>query len=224
MIGTIVNTGAVLAGSLAGLAAGRRLPERIKDILMQALGLCVLYIGVKMSLEAKNALPTIACVLLGAITGEVLGVEKGLERLAGWLKSSLKFQSPTFVQGFVTASVMYLTGPMTILGCIKDGVAQDASILYIKSLFDMIGALALSSAMGVGVMFSAASVLFVQGALTLGAHHLGFLQRPEVLEAVTSTGGVLIVGIGLNILDLKKIRVGNFLPALVYAIIGALYF
>lgn len=222
MIGTIVNTGTVLTGSLIGLAAGKSLPERIKDIAMQALGLSVILIGLQMALSGQKLLLTVGAVVLGAVTGELIGIEKLLERLAERLKGVLRSNSSTFVEGFVSASLLYLVGAMTIVGAIQDGISHDPSTLYVKSLLDGVASMALASSLGVGVAFSALSVLVVQGTLTLAAAHLNFLQRPEVLNAVTSTGGLLILGIGITLLQIKKIRAGNLLPALAYAIAGAL--
>ncbi|MBW2107259.1 MAG: DUF554 domain-containing protein [Deltaproteobacteria bacterium] len=222
MIGTVVNTATVLCGSFIGLTAGKHLPERIKDIMMQALGLSVILIGLQMALSGNRVLLTIGSLLLGGITGEILGIEKSLEHLANRLKKLLRSDSSTFVDGFVSASLLYLVGAMTIVGTIQDGTAHDPGTLYVKSLLDGVASIALASSLGVGVAFSAISVLVVQGALTLAAARLSFLQGPEVLNAVTSTGGLLILGIGITLLQIKKIRTGNLLPALVYAIAGAL--
>ena len=222
MIGTLVNTGAVVLGSVIGLTAGERLPENLKTIVMQALGLAVVVIGLRMALEANHALLAIACVLLGGISGELLRIEQRLAGVGEALRRRLRSNSERFVEGFVTASLLYLTGAMTIVGSIQDGTVGDPSVLLIKSLLDGVASVALASSLGVGVLFSALPVLVVQGGITLLAGQLVFLSRPEVLDAVNATGGLLILGIGINLLDLKKIRVGNLLPGLVYAILGAL--
>jgi uncharacterized membrane protein YqgA involved in biofilm formation len=219
LTGTIVNTGAILAGSFIGISAGKFLPERIKTIVVQALGLSVILIGLKMALSGKDPIVTIGCVLLGAITGELIKIEQGTERLGEWLKTRARSDSSTFVQGFVSASVLYLTGAMMIVGSIQDGTMGDASTLYTKALLDGVASVALSSTLGIGVAFSALSVLLVQGSITLLASKLLFMQNPDVLDAVTASGGLLILGIGTNVLGLTKIKVGNFLPALLYAIL-----
>jgi len=219
LTGTIVNTGAILAGSFIGISAGKFLPERIKTIVVQALGLSVVLIGLKMALSGKEPIVTIGCVLLGAITGELIKIEQGTERLGEWLKTRARSDSSTFVQGFVSASVLYLTGPMMIVGSIQDGTVGDASTLYIKALLDGVASIALSSTLGIGVAFSALSVIIVQGSITLVASKLLFMQNPAVLDAVTASGGLLILGIGTNVLGLTKIKIGNFLPALLYAIL-----
>ncbi len=219
MTGTLVNTGAVVAGSLIGLAAGKRLPERMKKLLLQCLGLSTLLIGFQMALSGKELMAVIACLLLGAIIGEAVNLERWIERLGEWLKTKARSGSSTFVEGFVTSSLLYVTGAMVIVGSIQDGVAGDPRTLYIKAMLDGVASIALASTLGPGVLFSALSVFAVQGSLTLLASRLVFLQAPAVLDAVTATGGLLIVAIGINLLELTKIRIGNLIPALVLAIL-----
>jgi uncharacterized membrane protein YqgA involved in biofilm formation len=222
--GTLVNSGAILVGSLIGLSAGKRLPERMKRILMQTLGLAVVIIGLQMALAGREIIAVIGCLLLGAITGELIDVEKQVERIGEWLKARFRSESSTFVEGFVTTSLLYLSGAMFIVGSIQDGTTGDAGTLYVKALLDGVASMAFASALGIGVAFSALSVLVVQGSITLLASQLLFLQDPRVLNAVTATGGILILAIGINILELKKIPVGNLLPALVYAVLWAMIF
>ena len=221
MTGTLVNSGAILAGSFVGLAVGKHISERLKTIVMQALGLSVMLIGLQMALTGKDIIMTIGCLLIGAVTGEVINIENWLERMAERLKARFRSDSSTFVQGFVSASLLYLTGAMMIVGSIQDGTVGDPHTLYVKSLLDGVASVALASSLGVGVAFSAVAVLIVQGAITLMAGQLLFLRSPAVLDAVAATGGVLILAIGINLLDLKQIRVGNLLPAVFYAIAWA---
>ena len=222
MTGTLVNSGAIIVGSTIGIMAGRHLSERIKAIIMNALGLSVVILGVKMALEGTNLIAAIGCVLLGAVTGEAMRIETWIESLGIWLKKRFRSDSSTFVEGFVTASVIYLTGVLVIIGPIQDGTVGDTSILYIKSMLDGFASMALASTLGIGVAFSALPVLIIQGSITLLASSLLFLKEPIVLNAITATGGILILGIGVNLLDLKKIPIGNFIPAIFYAIIWAL--
>jgi len=224
MLGTLVNTAAVVVGGAVGLAAGTRLPERIKTILMQALGLAVVAIGLRMALEAQHTLLAIGCLLLGGITGELLRIEQRLDNLAEALQRTLRSSSERFVEGFVTATLLYLTGAMTIVGSIQDGTVGDPSVLLIKALLDGVASVALASSLGVGVLFSALPVLVVQGGITLLAAQLAFLSQPAVLDAVNAAGGLLILGIGINLLGIGRIHVGNLLPALLYAMVGALLF
>ncbi|MCB1776058.1 MAG: DUF554 domain-containing protein [Candidatus Competibacteraceae bacterium] len=224
MLGTLVNTGAVVVGSAVGLTAGTWLPERIKSILMQALGLAVVAIGLRMALEAQHALLAIGCLLLGGVTGELLRIEQCLDNLAETLRRMLRSDSSRFVEGFVTASLLYLTGAMTIVGSIQDGTLGDPSVLLIKALLDGVASVTLASSLGIGVMFSALPVFLVQGSITLLAAQLAFLSQPTVLDAINATGGLLILGIGVNLLEISRIHIGNLLPALLYAIAGALLF
>jgi len=223
LTGTLVNSGAILVGSFVGLAAGRHLSERIKTTVMQGLGLSVILIGLQMALSGKEPLMAIGCLLTGALTGELLRIEQGVEWLGEWLRTRTGSSSSTFVQGFVSASVLYLTGAMMIVGAILDGTVGDTRTLYIKSLLDCVASIALASTLGPGVAFSSLSVLLVQGGVTLLAAHLHFLREPAVLAAVAATGGLIILGIGINLMNMARIRVGNFLPALLYAIVWAAF-
>jgi len=221
--GTLVNTAAIVAGSLAGAVIGSRLPDRIKTIVMQALGLSVVLIGLQMALSGTRPLLVIGSLLAGAVTGELMNIERAVANLGERLKKRLRSDSSTFVQGFVTASILYCTGAMVIVGSIRDGTVGDPSILYIKALLDGVASVAFASSLGLGEAFSALSVFVVQGSITLLSSQLTFLQEPAVIEAVTATGGLLILGIGINILEIRKIRVGNLVPALLYAILAAMY-
>lgn len=222
MKGTLFNTITVIIGSLLGVLIGKRFTERLNTMVMHALGLVTLLIGFKMALKTENILLVIGSLALGGITGEILKIEDGLERLGDFIKSKVKSQSSHFVLGFVTSSLVFCVGPMTIVGSIKDGMTGDASILYAKSILDGFASIAFASALGIGVIFSALTVLIFQGFLTLLGAKLSFLTDPKILNELTATGGLIIVGIGFYLLGIKKIKVGNFLPALIFAVIFAL--
>lgn len=224
MKGTLVNTGTVIIGSLIGMAVGSRLPEKVKQIVMNGLGLCTLLIGFKMAFQAEQILLVIGSLVLGGIIGQILDIETWLEQLAEKIKNKIKSESGNFVVGFVTASLVFCVGPMTIVGSIEDGIRGNASILYAKSVLDGFASIAFASGLGIGVLFSAVTVLVYQGLLTLLGQKLSFLLNQHVLNELTATGGLMIVGIGLLLLDIKKVRVGNFLPALVVVVILALIF
>lgn len=224
MKGTLVNTTTVIIGSLIGLAIGSRFTEKIKTIVLQALGLCTLLIGMRMAFKTENILLVIGSLALGGIIGELLKIEDGLEKIGEIIKSKVKSESGTFVLGFVTASLVFCVGPMTIVGSIEDGISGDASTLYAKSMLDGFASIAFASSLGAGVFFSFLTVLVFQGALTLLGSQLAFLIEPRVLNELTATGGLMILGIGLYLLDIKRIKVGNFLPGLVFAVILALIF
>jgi len=145
LTGTLVNTGAIIAGGLIGISAGRYLPEKIKTIMVQALGLSVVLVGLKMALSVTDLIVTIGCMLVGAITGELIRIEYWIERLGGWIKIRFRSNSSTFAEGFMSASVLYLTGAMMIVGSIQDGTIGDSTTLYVKSLIDGVIAIPLAS-------------------------------------------------------------------------------
>jgi len=224
MKGTLVNTSTVLLGSTLGLLIGSKLPDRIKNMVMHALGLSTLLIGLKMAFKTGNILFVIASLAAGGIIGELLKLEERLESLGEFIKRKVKSESSTFVLGFVTSSLIFCSGPMTIVGSIQDGIAGDTSLLYAKSLMDGFAAMIFASSLGAGVIFSSLTVLIFQGALTILGSRLSFLLQPAVLDELVATGGLIIVGIGIYLLGIKKLKVGNFLPALVIVVILALLF
>lgn len=224
MKGTLVNTAAVIVGSLIGLGIGARFSEKMKTIVTSALGLTTLLIGFRMAFKSNQILLVIASLAIGGIIGELLNLEQKLENIGGVIKKRVKSQSGNFVLGFVTASLVFCVGPMTIVGSLEDGMRGDASILYAKSMLDGFASLAFASSLGIGVLFSALIVFIYQGLLTLLGSQLAFLLTAHIINELTATGGLLIVGIGLFLLGIKKIPVGNLLPALVIVVILASIF
>ena len=216
--GTLVNVAAVLIGSGVGLAIGGRLPERMQRIITTGLGLSTLLIGVQMALKAQNILVVIASMVLGGVLGEWAGIERGLERAGERLKAWARAGSGTFVTGFVTASLLFCVGPMTIVGSIQEGTSGNPEVIYAKSMLDGAASVAFASSLGVGVSFAAVTVFVVQGALTLLGAQLAFLLRPELLNELTAAGGLLILAISLLLLDVKRFPVANLLPALVVVV------
>ena len=218
MIGTAINVGAILVGSLAGSSVGSRLPERMRTTVLNGLGLLTVLIGLQMALETKNILVVMGALLLGGITGEILRISEGLDKLGDFLQSILaQGGSRNFSEGFITASLVFCVGPMAVLGSIQDGLTGDYRLLTIKSLLDGFASVAFSASMGWSVACSAVSILLYQGAITLFAGMLSkWLSDPMIAE-MTATGGLLIVGIGLKLLNIKDVRLANFLPALAIA-------
>ena len=214
MLGTWTNVATVVAGSLIGMAIGNRLPERIRQVVFTGLGLMTLGIGVSMVIRGTRPLIIITSIVLGAVIGEVINIERQLERFAGWLQTRVKVGGDTFIRGFVTASLLFCVGPMTIVGSIQDGLTGDSTILVTKGIMDGFGSVALAATTGVGVLFAAVTVLVVQGVLTLLGKSLAVLAEPEALNQLTGVGGLLIIGLAIRMLEIKDIRVGNLLPAL----------
>jgi uncharacterized protein len=215
--GTIVNAAAILIGSGIGLAAGSHVPERFRRIITTSLGLATLLIGVQMALKAESVLVVIASLVIGGVAGEWLDIEGALERVGDRMKSWARSGSATFVTGFVTASLVFCVGPMTIVGSIQEGMGGGADLLYAKSLLDGAASVAFASGLGVGVSCAALTVIVFQGGLTLLGTKLAFLLRPDALSELTATGGLMIVAIGFLLLDIKRFRVANLLPALAVA-------
>jgi len=222
MTGTLINFAAILLGGLIGLLAGHRIPLKVRQTLTSALGLFTLAYGVRMFAQTQNMLVPLSSIVLGVIAGEALRIEELLnglgERIQQKVERGTTAGSPNalrFITGFVTASLLFGIGPMAILGSIQDGLVGDYQMLAIKSLLDGIASIAFASTFGVGVLFSAPIVLLYQGAISLLAGTIGKGFDQSVITEMTSVGGVILVGIAIsNLLEIKKIRIGSFLPAL----------
>lgn len=218
MIGTFINTATVLIGTGVGLTARRFLKPRLRETTMQIIGLMTLMIGVQMSLDEKNPLLPLASLLIGAILGEGLDLEGKLDALGNTLQRRFSSEgSSTFSQAFVSTSILFCVGPMTIMGCIQDGLSGNYSLLLVKSLLDGVSAAFFTAALGWGVLFSAVTVLVVQGTLTLGAGWIGAVLTEGMKNVMFATGGLMMLGLGIRLLNLRQVPVANFLPALIVA-------
>jgi len=226
MKGTIVNVIAIFLGCSVGFILKSKFPEKIGKIVMQGLGLVSLLIGIQMALKTNNILLMIFSLVIGGIIGETIGIEEGLEKFGGKVK--LKFKNNTtserFVEGFVTASLLYCVGSMAIMGALKEGLSGNPDILYTKSLLDGVTSVAFTAAMGIGVVFSAIPVFLYQGGITLLARLIKDFLSPEIINEMTAAGGILILGIGFGLLEIKKIKIGNLLPAILVAALLAAVF
>ncbi len=220
MLGTIVNTIAILLGGLLGLLFGQALHDKIKKTVIQGIGLAVLLIGGNMALKTENPLVVIASLVLGGIVGEWIDIEHRLQQLGNWLerKFAKNGQGTGFTKAFVTASLIYCVGAMAIMGALESGLTGNHTILYAKSMLDGISALVFASSMGVGVLASAIPVFLYQGLITFSAGLLQGVLSSQVITEMGAAGGLLIVGIGFNILEIKEIKVGNLLPGIFIAI------
>ena len=227
LTGTLLNIGTIIAGSLVGLLFGARLPERVRDSVLSVLGVFTMAIGVNLFLrgmgsEGENPLIPLVSLLLGVILGEWARLETRLESLGAWLQESLasgrdaQAGANRFIQGFVSASLLFCIGPMTILGAIQDGLSGDYELLAIKSVLDGFASLALASTFGIGVLFSILVVVVYQGGISLGAAQLQAVLTGPMLAELSVVGGVLLLGLALStLLKIKEIRTANLLPALV---------
>lgn len=218
MFAVLINALLILVGSALGLLLKGKLPERFLTILVQCLGLCVLSIGISSAIGTQNTLCVVVCLVVGTLLGEGINIEKRLDTCGEWLHTHLikgEGSASSFTEGFVTASVLFCVGAMAIVGAIEAGVNQDYSILVSKAVIDGVTAISLTTALGIGVAFSALPILLYEGGITLLAVlAAGFLQQALITE-MSAVGGCIIIGIGLNMLKLRKepIRVGNMLPA-----------
>lgn len=219
MLGTIINTAAIILGGALGLLFGNALPEKLKSTLIQGIGLAVLLIGGSMALKTNNALIVIASLVIGGAIGELIDIELGLKNFGNWIENKIGHgDEGRFTQAFVSSSLLFCVGAMAILGSIESGLSGHHNILMAKSMLDGISAIIFASSMGIGVLAAAIPVLLYQGAITLTAGLLqGVLSQPVITE-MSAVGGLLILGIGLNLLEIKEIKVGNLLPGIFVAI------
>lgn len=233
-LGTIVNTGTVLLGGTVGLLIKKGLKESLQDSLMKALGIATLFIGITGTLtnmftvegakiSAGGTMLMIISLVIGTALGELIGIEKGLDSFGEKIKSLKIFtryrDDSKFVEGFVTTSLVTCVGAMTIVGALQDGLNGDASMLYTKSLLDLISSMIFASTLGAGAVCAAGVILVYQGGLTLLAAVIAPLMSEALISNLTFIGSVLIFGIGINLIFGKKIRVGNMLPALLVPIV-----
>ena len=214
-----MNVATVLAGTGIGLLAGARLPERLRITVLQGVGLATVALGILNAIETRNLAFPLAAIVVGGILGELARLEEGLERLGSWLRQRLGVsegvEGHRFVEGFVSASLIFCIGPLTILGSLSDGLGRGIEQLVVKSVLDGTVAVVLASTLGIGVGLSALSVLVVQGGITLAAAQLAGVLDERMVDELTATGGIIMLGIALRLLDVKPVRVASFLPALV---------
>ncbi len=217
MLGTIVNALAIIAGSLLGLLFSKGIPENYKEIILSGVGLSVVLIGIRSALVSDNLMVIIFSVIVGALLGEWLQIEKKLERLGVFLESKVTAKSDdskSFARGFVTASLVFCVGSMAIVGSLESGLTGNHQTLFAKSVLDGVTSIIFASAMGLGVMFSSLAVFIYQGFITITAVFMKSFLVPATIQEMTSVGGLLIMAIGFNMLKITTIRVGNLIPAI----------
>jgi uncharacterized protein len=229
MTGTIINVAAILIGGAIGLFFGARIPERVKGTVVSGMGLFTSVIGIQMFLKTENALIVLGSILIGALLGEWWRIEDRLEALGRALEKRFARmiaadpaapadERGRFVLGFMTASLLFCIGPMAILGSIQDGLTGNYQTLAIKSVLDLFASIAFASTLGVGVLFSIVPLAIYQGGISLLAGQLNSIVTAGMMNEMTATGGVILLGLAISrLLEIKQIRVGNFLPALAVA-------
>ena len=224
MLGTIVNVATVLAGSTLGLLFHRRLPEKITGIVFQGIGLFTLFLGFSMASKTSNFLIMIFSIVIGSIIGELLSLDSVLDKFSDRLKNRIGSKNDKFSEGLIAAFLLFCMGSMTILGAFEEGLGNSPNLLYAKSLLDGFSSIALSAGLGIGVMFSAIPLLIYQGGLTLFAGWLGKFFSDIVINEMSAVGGLMLIGLGISILEIKSIKVINMTPGLLVAIILAIIF
>ncbi|HQX01094.1 MAG TPA: DUF554 domain-containing protein [Anaerolineales bacterium] len=223
MTGTFINVAAILIGGTIGLIFGARIPEKFKNTVIAGMGLFTAAMGLQMFLKSGNQLIVLGAIIIGAMLGEWIGIEDWLQALGQSLEKRFSSDAETgagskFVRGFMVSSLLFCIGPMAILGSIQDGLTGDYNLLAVKSTLDGFASIAFASTLGVGVMFSSLIILVYQGGISLLANQLNAIVTDPMMAEMTATGGVILMGVAINnLLELKKIRVGNFLPALAVA-------
>lgn len=222
--GPLVNALAIVGGGCIGLMLGNRLPERVRAIVFQGIGLCVLCIGMKMAFVTANPLLVIFSVVIGGACGAIFKFEEGMVWVGNWCKKTFRSKNPLFTDGLVNSAVLFCIGAMAILGSFDEGLRGDRTVVYTKAMLDGLTSVALASVYGVGVLFAAVFVLIYQGVFVLGAELLHPFMTAPVMNELVAVGGTLIVGIGLNLLELTKIPLTSMLPALVAVVLLASFF
>lgn len=217
-LGSIINSLAVVLGSMIGIYFGSFLPAKIKKTIFQVIGLFTLVLGTKMSLQTNHFFILLVCLVLGSIIGEILSIEKRLMHMGNKVKALFRNENNQFSEGLITSFLLYCIGSMTFVGALEEGINQDRTLLYTKSLMDGITSILLASNLGVGVLASAIPLLIFQSILTIGAFYFGPYFSEEIITEISALGGIMIVAIGLNILKIEKITTSNLLPALLLII------
>jgi len=224
MLGTIVNTIAVIIGAFIGLGLKKGLPEKMADTLMKGLGLCTLFLGISGSLSGENSMVLIISIVIGTLIGEGVDLEDKVNKLGLWVEKKFGAKEDTkkktsIAEGFVTASLLFCVGAMTIVGSLQSGLSGNHEMLFNKSMLDFVAAIIFASSLGIGVAFSAAFVFVYQGAITLMAQWIAPFLNDTVIGEMTCVGSVIIIGLALNMLNITKLRVMNYVPAIFVPII-----
>ena len=218
MLGTIVNTAAVIIGSLVGILMHRKLSARYSGIVMKAIGLFTVVIALNLAFKSSQLLVILISLVLGGLLGELLRLDERLETLGKKLQDKYSHDAgASFVQGFVASSLLFCIGPMAIVGSLESGLRADHTVLFTKSLMDGIASVALASAMGLGVIFSAGAVLFYQGLMTLAAMIFKGMLPISYIDIMSAAGGILLLGVAVNLILDAKLKVANLLPAVFLA-------
>jgi uncharacterized membrane protein YqgA involved in biofilm formation len=218
-MGTIINGCAIIVGGMVGLLFRRRFPEKVSRTALQVMGLLSLLVGIRMAIQGEEFILVVISLACGAMVGEWIDIEDRLEKLGLWLEKRFHVTEGSPAKGFIQASLLFCVGSMAIIGSITDGLKGDSSILVTKAMLDGIISIPFTAVMGIGVLGSALPVLIYQGSMTLLASKVQAFFTPVMIRELTSVGGVIVMGIGVNIMGLQKVRVGNLIPSLVLIVL-----
>lgn len=218
LTGVLINAAAVVAGGVLGTLGGRFMPEKMKQTVLAATGLVSIGIGISGAIGSSNQLIPILSLVIGSVIGELLHIEDGVTRAGDWLQKRFG-KSGSITEGFVTGSLVFAAGAMAVMGALESGLKNDHTILMTKSVIDMAGSVAFAGSLGIGVAFSALSILVLEGTVALLASLLTGVLTEAVITEISVTGSLLIIGIGLNVLGLTKLRIMNMTPALLLPIL-----
>ena len=224
MIGTFVNVGAVILGSIIGIILRKKLPEKLTTIAFQAIGLFTIFLGITMAFKTEHYLILIFSLIMGSIIGQLLDIDAWLNRISDSLKKKWHSKNDKFSEGLVTAFLLFCMGSMTILGAIEEGLGGNPNLLLTKSLLDGFASIALAAALGIGVMLSVIPLLIYQGGLTLFARLFEQSVTMPIINELTAVGGIILIGLGISILEIKKLKVINMLPSLVIVVVLTIIF
>lgn len=224
MLGTIINSIAIIVGGFFGLKLKKGIKESYSSLIMDVIALSVIVIGIVGAIKSENIIVVIISLVIGALIGEWIGIDKRLDGIGNKLESRFGKKDSNFSKAFVTASLVYCVGAMAIVGSLEAGILRSYDTLFAKSLLDGITAIIFASTLGVGVMFSAIPVFIYQGTLTVLSSFIGSFLTPQIITEISAVGGILIMAIGVNILGIKKIKVANLLPSIFVIIIYFLIF
>jgi len=224
MFGTIINAIAVVIGSFLGLILRSKLPKRITNTAFHGVGLFTIILGIIMAIKTSNILIMIVSIVIGALVGEIIDIDKWINIFGEWLKKNFKVKNERFSEGFITAFLLYCIGSMTILGAIEEGLGGIPNLLVAKSVLDGFSSIILAATMGIGVLFSFIPLLLFQGGLTLLASNMQNILTGSIINELSAVGGILLLGLGITILDIKKIKILNMLPSLIIVVILTYFF
>jgi uncharacterized membrane protein YqgA involved in biofilm formation len=223
VLGTIVNSLAIVGGSVLGFILKGGIPERINDSIMKGLALCIMVIGITGAIKTENMLLVICSVVIGTLIGEIIDIDKWLKKLGDFIEDKLQGRGGKISEGFVTASLVYCVGAMAIVGSLDSGLKGDHGILFTKAMLDGISSIMFTSTLGIGVALSSVSVFVYQGIITVAASFVQGIMSDTVVTEISAVGSLLIMGLGFNMLGITKIKVANLLPAIFIPMIYFLF-